>query len=355
MARILFVTLEYPPQVGGVAHFYQQLVEHCPNDSVEVLTNEHDQLLNPWIKSWFVLWKKLRSNQYDCVVVGHILPLGTVVWLLSLVLKFPYVVFTHGMDITVPQHIPRKRWLMQKILGHAKTILTISEYTKAQLVNLITSDQINKIKLLPPGPYITPQTITPDPSTLPNNLPEQFMLSVGRLVERKGFDITIQALAKLPAHVKLDYVIAGTGPDLDRLRKLATANGVSQRVRIIPNVSHAAVAALYERCQFFIMPARLLANGDVEGFGIVVLEAATFGKPAIVSSMGGMPDTVRATVTGTIVDPNNIVEITAAIEHLSVNVSWREQLGLAAKQQVEQQPNWDKKAQQFIQSCGILR
>ncbi|MBI2415086.1 MAG: glycosyltransferase family 4 protein [Candidatus Kerfeldbacteria bacterium] len=350
MKGIVLVTLEYPPQIGGVGRFYHRLVQLAtPVQSIDVLDNNHGQLLHPWIKAGLVLWRTLRSNDYTALIIGQILPLGTVAALLSYIWPGRLIIFTHGMDVLVPQRYWRKRLLMRWIVQRADHIIAISHFTAQAIQQLVPSLPPTKISLLPPGPYITPEIIT---TQLIVDLPDQFMLSVGRLVERKGFDRAIAAMASLSSkHNSVHYVIAGSGVDQARLASLANTLGVSQRVHILTELTDQYIAQLYSRCLFLVQPSRALANGDVEGFGMVVLEANTFSKPAIVGNSGGMPDTVVANHTGIIVDATAVSAISAAMEQLLNQPAYCQHLGQMAARWVQQQHDWSAKVATLLKVC----
>lgn len=339
----IFITIEYPPQVGGVASYYSQLVKHLPANSVLVVSNEGNQLLHPWWKTWFVLRRHFKQFGKQPILVGQVLPLGTVAWLFSKLYHIPYLVFVHGMDVTTPQAFPRKRWLVKHILQSARVVIANSQFT-AQLVAQYALG--SHVEVITPGPLITPELVEKATSL---QLPKKFILSVGRLVARKGFDRVIEAFKQFSDRYKdLDYVIAGQGEDLVRLQQLIMQHQLSDRVHIMSHLSNAQIATLYQGCEFLIMPSRQLENGDVEGFGVVVVEANLFGKPAIGGRAGGMTESIQDQVTGLIVDPNDPQSISQAMQHLLADTQYRHQLGAQAKQWAESQA-WLKKAADFKQ------
>lgn len=351
MSKILLFTLEYPPQVGGVANFYHELVRHDDKHSITTLDNTKNQLL-PWWKSIFILHQTVQQKLIDHIMVGQVLPLGTVAAIYSLFKPISFSVFIHGMDITVPQRYWRKHVLLRWILRRAKTIITISAYTGNKIKPLLSPADYTKIHLLPPGPHITPvllnTTAQPTGMNPGVKLPEQFILSVGRLVERKGFDNTIIALSQLPDKYKnIHYVIAGSGADRGRLLTLAEQHQVADRVHIYEKLSDAQVAQLYQASLFLVAASRVLSNGDFEGFGITVLEANTFGKPAIVGE-GGMADAVVSSTTGLVLNQATPEAIVAAMEKLLVDPESTIQLGEQAKRWVEQEHQWPKKTSTLL-------
>ncbi|HBY73322.1 MAG TPA: hypothetical protein DEG44_01380, partial [Candidatus Kerfeldbacteria bacterium] len=232
----LLITLEYPPQVGGVANYYAALRQASAQPFAVA-----DQTVLPksWLKMIPWLYREVRQRKYSHILVGQVLPLGTVALVVRQLTGVPYIIFTHGMDVIVPQRYPRKRWLLRRILRSAKHIITVSNFTKQAIETFEPS--LKNISIIHPAATITPDMIT-QPVT---GLPDQFIVSVGRLVERKGFDMVIRSLADVP---NIHYVIAGQGPDVTRLKTLSSDLHVESRVHFLHNLTNAEIAQLYQQC-----------------------------------------------------------------------------------------------------------
>lgn len=342
----LLLTLDYPPQPGGVANYYWQLIQHLPVGRVRVVTNENNQLVSPWLNTWLVLRRQYRQQPFSKIIVGQILPLGTVVWLWHLIFGTPYIVWTHGMDITVPQRWWRKRWLMRRIVHSAQSIITVSNYSADRLRELIPHQEWSKIMVLPPGPNSTPQHPA---ESLPVTLPSKYILSVGRLVARKGFDTVMAALSQLPhQYSNVQYCIAGDGPARAELETQVRSLQLEQRVHFLGHVTDGQLVTLYQQCQYLVMPARRLPTGDFEGFGIVVLEANTFGKPAIGSLAGGMAEAIEHEQTGLLVPPDDVTQLANAMQRLLSDQVLCQRLGQQAQIQVVNRRQWAVNAQQLL-------
>lgn len=355
MKKTLLVTLEYPPTIGGVGNYYHRLVSHLPKEDVIVLDNARNQLLNPWLKSFFTIWSYVRKYSIEYIIVGQVLPLGTVVAALSYIMRRPYAVVIHGMDITVPQQYPRKRMLLRWILKRAATIVTVSEFTKSKIQTLLPVSEHHKIRIISPGPYITPAELHTAgvSSEFMERIPGHFFLSVGRLVERKGFDQVIRALAQLPEEYRYyHYVIAGSGPYQSTLERLVQEHDLIGQVHFFPGLSNVEIAELYQRCVCFVMPSRIVNETDFEGFGIVVLEANSFGKVAIGGNSAGMADAILHNKTGLLVNPDNVETLTAAMLQLCSQPDHTEQMGLQAAQWVRTEHDWRVKAEQLAAVCS---
>jgi phosphatidylinositol alpha-1,6-mannosyltransferase len=161
------------------------------------------------------------------------------------------------------------------------------------------------------------------------------VLTVGRLVERKGHDIVLHALTRLIAKVPdVAYVVVGSGPNEIRLRQLATKLGLSPYTALFcGSVDAAELPTFYKLCDVFVMPNREVGS-DIEGFGIVFLEAGAAGKPVIGGRSGGTSDAVLDGVTGFLVDPRSVSAVADAMLMLLENPVLAADLGDAGRRRV---------------------
>ncbi len=159
------------------------------------------------------------------------------------------------------------------------------------------------------------------------------LLTVGRLVPRKGCDLVLRSVAELAAEYPgLRYIVAGDGPERVRLDRLARELGVADRVRMLGDVDDLTKWAAYDICDVFVSPTRLSHSADWEGFGIVFLEAALSGRPAIGGRTGGTDDAIVDGLTGVLVDPDQRGELSGAIRRLLSDAGLRGRLGRTAEQ-----------------------
>lgn len=351
MKKTLLVTLEYPPDIGGVASYYSNLVSQLPSNDVVVLTNKHQALL-PWRKSFGAIIRAMRKHSVKTILVGQVLPLGTVVACLSYIYPVRFIVFIHGMDIAVPQQFWRKRILIKWIIKRASHVITVSQYT-ASKISQYTNTQ-TPISIIHPAAHITPAVLT---KTIERKFEVPFILSVGRLVERKGFDKAIEAFAKIHSSFpNVQYIIAGSGSYEPTLRSLISKYRLEEKIQLTPNLSDAEIAQLYAECEYVVMPARTVNEVDFEGYGITVLEANTFGKPVIGGLNSGMTDAIEPNKTGWLVDGTNVEDIAAAMKQALENTEQRHNYGEAARLRANDPSlSWlhkAKKLEHIIESVG---
>lgn len=201
--------------------------------------------------------------------------------------------------------------MFKKILSQADEIITISNFTKKKL--LLAGAQESKIKIIEPKAHITPNNFKVTDKEIKkfkdkynlNN--KKIILTVGRLVSRKGQDMVIKGISQIPEAI---YLIVGDGPDKERLAKLAKDNEVSQRVFFTGRLNDQETAISYAVCDLFIMLSREEGD-DFEGYGIVFKEAQSFHKPVIAGRSGGTIDAIGS--NGILVDPNNLEEVVKVI------------------------------------------
>ncbi len=354
--KVLLITLEYHPCRGGVANYYGSLVKYWPEpNNIYVLDNHDDKLLSKkmpflkWLPSLFCLWSKVKANQIDYILVGNVLPLGTVVYLMAKFLNIKYAVILHGMDFSYALKKKRKEFLAKKILLKAEKIICTNNYT-ADLVKKYLKNYAGSIKVVNPGIELEAGFNHELFIELKNRyaLTDKIvLLSVGRLVKRKGFAKVIDALpAVLPNVPNLIYIILGNGQELSNLNSQIVKLNLENKVKIITNANDNERNAWFRLCDLFIMPSRNI-NGDFEGFGIVYLEANLAGKPVIAGKSGGVPDTVIDGLNGLMVNPENNYDISQAIIKLAQDEKLREKLGYQGQRRALAEFSWPKQIVKF--------
>lgn len=389
----LLLTLDFPPKMGGVAEYYHQLCTRMPKNSIVVVApyqNGCEEFDNrqpypiirskkltsivssmqksrtkklPGLKtlSWMTLSKHIvpiiRAHRVELLHIGQILPLGTVALQIKKQTGVPFLLYAHGMDITVPAKISRKKLLLKRIINSSDIIIANSYFTHDQLIAL--GAEQHKIYVIQPCPCI--DVIEPLETSRRKILKDwrlegkKIILSVGRLVERKGFDMVIEAMPKiLTAVPSAQYIIAGDGPDKKRLQEKIYSKKLGEHIQLVGKVGDDQLAALYDMSEIFVMPSRMLPNGDVEGFGIVYLEANAYGTPVIGGRSGGIPEAILDKKTGLLVDPNDKNEIAEKILFMLKNPNYANRLGMQGMQRVAENFSWDDQVRKLIEATKNL-
>lgn len=345
--RIALVTLDYPPERGGVARYLGNLVE-ASEDAIDVFVNETHRAVGPghveavpflrtrWPAWWPMIsvMRGFRRRGYASVLVSQALPCGTAAWLARRSGGLPYAVLLHGLDLRLARRSRRKSWLLRRVLGGARAVFANS---------CAVADEIRAF-----APSVDPIVVTPgvEPRTFPDravarrlfDLPMEAIrvLAVTRLVPRKGLDRLLDAMHLLPGDVGL--TIVGDGQDRERLAKLAKPLG--ERVRFVSEADDAERDAWYAASDIFVLPVRDEGD-DVEGFGIVFLEAALAGMPCVAGASGGAVEAVVDGETGFIVDPGDPQAIAGAIDRLRADADLRERLGRAGRERAMRDFRWN--------------
>lgn len=353
--KFLLTTLEYFPFKGGIANYYTNLTYYWPKSSqLFILNNNNNELLYKngffrWRKAIFKLYHYIRKKEIDHVIIGHILPLGIAVFIVSKFLKIKYSVILHGMDLAYATKNRRKRFISRLILKRADKIIVANSYTAILCSNFLKSGQ--KIMVVNPGVKDFSNFSDEKNKEIreKNNLNgHKILFSLGRLVKRKGFDNTILAIKKIiddQPNYDLIYLIAGKGPDEKYLKSLAEkelGEKWDSYIKFIGEISESEKWSLFSLCDVFVMPSRNI-SGDFEGFGIVYLEANLARKPVIAGDSGGIPDAVVNNFNGLLVNPENITEISQSILKLLNDESLRSKLGDKGRQRALDDFNWKDK------------
>ncbi len=310
MPRILLPTIELPGARGGIARYIDAIAKTIPD--VEVA---------PWSKS-----RSVESKGYDAVWVHHVLPIGTQAWLQRLRGGTPYVVFLHGMDFDLARRNVWKRFLTRRILRGATRVVTNSRALAGEVaafadipmpmvVYPCVSDDMVAAAAIPPSHH-------PPSTTLR-------LLTVGRLVERKGHMKVLDAIADMP---DVTYAIVGDGPMRGAITRRIEELGLRDRVTLHADVADDALPEYYRNADVFVMPASQSA-GDREGFGIVYLEANLFGLPVIACKTPGVDEAVVDGETGVLID-DTPVALRDALSRFSHDREFSVTLGQQGRERV---------------------
>jgi len=362
--RTLLFTLEYPPQIGGVASYYGNFASHWPlGEDFLVLDNNRGELIKPrhflaWWPAVLALKRKLEKSRIDYTLVGQILPLGTAAWLVSWLKPVRYGVFLHGLDFSAALKTTRKKFMTGLILRRADRIIAANSYVAEQAENLYPH-LAGKITIVNPGVFGgTPNILEADKENLRVKYGlsgKTILFSLGRLVKRKGVDRVIQAISRItPEELEnIVYVIAGGGPQAEYLRRLVPTR-LRDKIIFLGVVTETEKWLWLTICDIFIMPSRDIA-GDFEGFGIVYLEANLCGKPVIAGNSGGVRDAVIDGVTGLTADSENVDDIKEKILTLISNPDKRQALGQAGRERAIAQFSWEKQTAKIAKAIKLAR
>lgn len=272
-----------------------------------------------------------RAQRIEVLHCGRVIPEGLVGMAASRVLGVPYTVWVHGEDVSIYMKYPVKRRLMPRIMGRARAVFANSSFTQGKAA--LAGAPPERLHVVNPavdaaafaGPFDTRELV------------ERFglagrsvMLTVGRLTRRKGHDMVLRALARLRAQGALGdvtWLILSDGELDEELRALCRGLGLDDVARFVGPVPARELPRYYAAADLFVMPNRTLDDADVEGFGMVFLEASASGVAVIGGLSGGVPDAVADGRTGLLVDGASIEAIADAIRALLGDPALRARMG----------------------------
>lgn len=349
MKKIALVTLEYPPQIGGIAQYLGSLVA-ASEGNIDVLVNDGQSVEGPglvkarsllratrlgWLVAVYTLFG-LRREGYGSILISHVLPIGTAAWLARLVGGLPYVVLLHGMDIQLAGASFVKRWIVRRVLRCASAVV-VNSLSTAKALHVI--DSCIQPEIITPA--ITPTELTETPAEARAALgldPGLFhILTVARLVPRKGIDRIVYCVRDLPPHAHL--TIVGQGPERPRLEMLIKELALTNRVQCIGTLSDEYLMRWYRSADVFCLPVRERAQ-DAEGFGMVFLEAALHEVPVIATRTGGIPEAVVDGQTGWLVDPDDDRTLLDTLRACLADADMRMRAGCVARKRVLRDFSW---------------
>jgi glycosyltransferase involved in cell wall biosynthesis len=168
------------------------------------------------------------------------------------------------------------------------------------------------------------------------------ILFVGRLVERKGVEVLVRALARLRHERDAELVVVGAGEREGNILRTAALEGVESHVHLTGLVSPDRLAREYARCDLFVLPAVVDARGDTEGLGVVLLEALRFERPIIASAAGGIEDIVREGSTGWLVPPGDADVLARKILEVAADPETARRVAAQGRKLVEERFSWDR-------------
>src|ERR1700682_4447052 len=264
-------------------------------------------------------------ERVELVLAGHVnyAPLSVLLKLFQPRMRFGVVIY--GWEVWEQMPLLR-RWSVRQ----ADFLISISDYTKRQAVK-INGLREDRISLLPNALEWSEVTTSPERQSSPRGIT---LLSVGRLdssEQRKGFDTVIESLPVVIKRVPdLQYVVVGSGSDLERHKEVALNVGISDRVKFLGSVSEDVLHDCYESCDIFVMPSAQ------EGFGFVYLEAMKYGKAVVAANSGGAPEVVQDGVTGKLVEYGNKEELARTLIDLCLDQNDRQRLGQAGLQSLQE-------------------
>ena len=343
VATTLFITNDFGPRAGGIETFVHGLIERLPKGSAIVYTSaqpnaaefdakwseefgvevirDRSKILLPTPRVIKSCQEIIKSRALSRVAFGAAAPLGIMSRAMRRAGAQKIVALTHGHEVWWAK-VPPFSFALRYMSKEMDAIAYLGNYTKGEISKALNKRDVSKLIQIAPGIDVD-HFVPTDASDLRAKLglaDKSVIISVGRLVHRKGQDKLIASLPAIKEEIpNVHLILVGVGPHQDYLEKLARKLKVTDCVTFIGRINYAELPKYICLGDIFAMPSRSRFFGlEVEGLGIVYLEASACGLPVVGGQSGGAPDAVLVGESGVIVDGKNTFEIAeACIELLS--------------------------------------
>ncbi len=378
--RLLLITWNYPPKVGGMENLLYQLIQKirseiqvdviAPFSEMKIPSVENVSVIRPQLKSliWFFVFslyqglKSVRSSNHDVIFGGSVL-VSPIIYLVGKLSHKPTVVYAHGLDLIFKNPIYQR--VIQTILPYLDLVITNSSQTKRIAIN--KGVPAEDITIIHPGINTRDYEPSQDPGALKGAYDlenHKVLLYVGRLAKRKGVKEFIKySLAEIiERHENLIFCVVGGDPEdslthqgsmSDEIRQEAENQGISDHVRLFGWVDREVLLDLFSLCDVFVLPA-IHVPGDMEGFGIVLAEANAAGKPVVSSKIGGIPDAVQDGKSAILVEPEDWKAFTQAVLQLLGDEELRNEMGTKGREYVREELDWQVIEEKFLSAVRTI-
>ena len=332
MKKTLLLTENFPPKEGGSGRWFWELYSRLPNDKVLIVANDTPEgrefdntheldIVRIELEStewglastrglgfyWETIRKVLKlikGHGIEEVHCGRVIPEGVIARALKLLAGARYNCFVHGEDVETAATSREHSLLVKNVCKNSSMLICNSENT-ANIVRKLGFDSGSKCEVLHPGVDTSRFEVAAPNTSFRQQMGwsgKRVLLTVGRLQRRKGQDFLIKSMpALLKEFPDLFYAVVGRGECYDELISLVDQHKLHDNVCVYPDMDDEALIKCYQQCDIFILPNRTIDN-DIEGFGMVLVEAQVCGKPVIAGDSGGTRETMNIGKTGHIID-----------------------------------------------------
>ena len=371
--KTLLVSEIFPPQHGGSGRWFWEVYTRLSNSDTafavgkpagyEKFDESHslniariDLSSTSWgvtdktgilfyIRTYLKLCSIVKSEKVEQIHCGRCIPEGFIASLINLTHGIPYIAYVHGEDVETAALSRELKWIAQRALNKAALLICNSKNTANILLQKWNIPE-NKIKVIYPG-VDTGRFIPASNAEAAANRPHswnnrQVILTVGRLQKRKGHDKMIAALVEIKkCFPDVLYVIIGNGEEKAFLESEVKRLDLHNNVSFLNEISDTEMVACYQHCDLFILPNRSVGS-DIEGFGMVLVEAQACAKPVIAGDSGGTAETMIQDETGFIIDCTDESIISKKIITLLSNPEQLRSMGTSAYSHAHNKFSWEK-------------
>jgi phosphatidylinositol alpha-1,6-mannosyltransferase len=378
--KVLVLSENFPPVTGGSGRWFWELYSRLPKEQYLILADdilgaaEFDKthqlnilripLTSPeWglksISGLTFYWRVFRQirkiiKQYKITHIhcGRVIHEGVTAWLLKLITGTPYLCYVHGEDVETAATSGEHNLMVKQVCKHADIIICNS-HNSANIVKRLNYASDDKIHVLHPGVDAALFVPAATDDAFKQRMGWQgrkVIITVGRLQERKGQDMMVRATALLKQQFpEILYVVVGRGECLESLQALAAELGLNDHVQFLTEVTDTQMIKCYQQGDVFILPNRTIGN-DIEGFGMVLVEAQSCGKPVIAGDSGGTKETMLLNQSGFVIDCTNATSISITVAKLLADPERIAEMGKIGRKYVESELDW----QAHLQKASLV-
>jgi len=362
--KILIITLEYPPQIGGIATYVNNLAAHLsPEETVvwapKVKGDKEFDAQNKWktyrgkpyfsfiwprwLKWYFQIKRIVKREKIQMIFVQHALPGGYIAYITKRFLKIPFRLFFHGSDLEIG--LKRKLRKLRTICRAADKIIVNSNFLRNKLLARI-DDLNNVLTVYPaPGDHFTSPVDEKVVNSLRHELAldgKKVIISVGRFAEGKGFPHLIRIMPKIIAKVpNAALLLIGDGPKRQSILDSVAKDGLQNVVRYLGFVDNKQLPKYYQAADVFVLLSHKDEKSE-EGWGTVYMEAAACGLPVVAGNVGGVEEAVENLTTGILVDTYQELQVVSSICELLLENDYSVKMGAAGRERVLRDFTWEK-------------
>lgn len=380
---VLLVTEVIPPRTGGSGRWFWEIYRRLPREQVVIAAGEdprqdefdrsHDLNLlrmplafSTWgvaspagLRQYVAAARRLRrlarANGVTAIHAGKCLPEGLLGWFLRKWCGLPYLCYVHGEELNLASLSRELGFLTQRVLRGAEIVIANSRNTE-RILREEWHLPGEHVRVLHPGvdtERFVPAERDPEERAKLGWFDRPVVLTVGRLQKRKGHDMMIRALGAVRQSIPdVLFAIAGDGEERPSLQEMVALEGVAANVQFLGEVDEGRLLTCYQQCDLFALPNRQVGK-DIEGFGMVLLEAQACGKPVVAGDSGGTAETMRPGETGFVVPcdtPERLAELAAELLRDRPRVA---HMGEAARAWVVERFDWASLTRQAARLFGM--
>jgi len=295
-----------------------------------------------------VVYSLMRFGKMDVIHVQWPIPNGMGAYFLKKIHGIPYINTIYGEEVYLSNRY-HTVWALKMLVNNSSKTVTISSATLKSCIDVALNEE--KLEIIPFGV----DTEFFRPIDVPKNENVFQILSVGYLIERKGFEYLIRAIPTvLEKHKNVRLKIVGSGPLKEKLKSLIKEIGLKNSIEIIKNVSDEKLLKIYNTSDLFVLPSIVDSQGNTEGLGVVLLEAMACELPVIGSNVGGISDIIEDGETGMLVGEKNVSGLYKSIIGLIENENLKKKLAIKGRELATGNFSWDKVAEEYMKIYSNL-